>query len=270
MQCLTPNAVRRLAGGAIKFLGPYCSILDKYDPDVEVVPCLVCDHCQNNRKRMWAYRIMLELGTQEGCFLTLTFNEDTNPMVVARHYIQDFHDSLRKERRFKFFYSGEYGEKTFRPHYHDCYIGCDLRNEFKRKYGDFYETPHWPYGHVHIGDLTTDSACYCAGYTSKKTNIFVPEVDGVLYPSIKGQSHGFGLKALSTPFIDYCKYNGYIKSRSGNFAIPRYFLEKMFDPDALSEWKEKRNRTFNIFSLDEVKQIMYNMKQKRGYSDPVL
>lgn len=268
MQCLTPNAVRRLAGGATSFLGAYRPSLDRYDPSVEAVPCLVCDNCQSNRKRMWAYRIMLEVSNQPSCFLTLTYSDENNPLIVSREHIQKFNNSLRNENKFKFYYSGEYGDKTFRPHFHSCIIG--YRPKFKHKYGNFYETPHWPYGHVHVGDLTVDSACYCAGYTSKKNDSFIPEIDGVLYPSIKGQSNALGLKALTPAFVDYCKSNGYIKSRSGNFSIPRYFLEKIFDPDELNIWKESQNRHFNIFSLDEVKQICYNMKQRRGYSDPVL
>lgn len=271
MLCLQPNAIRR-ERGEVRFLGPYRISIDINDRTVEAVPCLKCDNCQSNRRRMWSYRIMLEAIGKKSCFLTLTYDDDHNPTVVVRPHIQKFLDAARKYTNFKFYYTGEYGEKTFRPHWHVCVLGSSY-DEFpiSKLYRQFYNGSIWPHGHIHVGELNVDSAAYCAGYTTKKENAFVPEIEGCLYPTLHGQSKGLGLSCLTPQFVDYMKSNRYVKTRHGNFAIPRYFLQKIFDTvEDLDIWKAAGDSRMQVFPLDIVKQIRYNMKQRRGYSDPVL
>ena len=75
----------------------------------------------------------------------------------------------------KFYHCGEYGEKNRRPHYHACLFGIDFEDKtlFKQKRGnDLYISDHlqelWPFGFSTIGEVTFESAAYCARYIMKK------------------------------------------------------------------------------------------------------
>lgn len=71
---------------------------------------------------------------------------------------------------------GEYGERTFRPHYHALIFGMDLPDRYKwRNSGSgfpLYRSPIvealWGKGSVEIGDVTFESAAYVARYVVKK------------------------------------------------------------------------------------------------------
>lgn len=56
---------------------------------------------------------------------------------------------------------GEYGDQTFRPHYHVALFG--LGPEFEKVFSQA-----WGKGLIHVGDLNKDSAAYCVGYVTKK------------------------------------------------------------------------------------------------------
>lgn len=71
----------------------------------------------------------------ESCFLTLTYSDDHLPLVfdpesgewigtLVKSHPQSFIRSVRKKGcNFKYFISGEYGEKGLRPHYHAIIFG---------------------------------------------------------------------------------------------------------------------------------------------------
>lgn len=133
------------------------------------------------------HRICLEASQyEENAFVTLTYDEEHLPeggTLVPRD-LQLFLKRLRKSiepRKVRFFAVGEYGDETFRPHYHlglfgypgcrkgvtntrrdgTCCSVCDgLRSNWSDKRG--------PLGRVYCGQLTKDSASYIAGYVTKK------------------------------------------------------------------------------------------------------
>ncbi|MEM2002571.1 MAG: hypothetical protein QXT77_08010 [Candidatus Methanomethylicaceae archaeon] len=84
--------------------------------------------------------------------------------------------------RVRFYAVGEYGDQSERPHYHVAVFGyprCSRGRTFYRPGGDDVDAPSccehcrlvhssWSYGRVFIGDLTTESAQYIAGYVTKK------------------------------------------------------------------------------------------------------
>lgn len=61
----------------------------------------------------------------------------------------------------RYFGCGEYGEETWRPHYHLALFGIG-----REATPDVQEA--WGLGHVYLGDLTAKSAAYIAGYVTKK------------------------------------------------------------------------------------------------------
>lgn len=152
--------------------------------------------CRIARRKLWMHRIMLEATCHsDNCFLTLTYSELMLPSTLAsigrdpaslrRKHLQDWLKRLRKEispLRIRFYACGEYGDKSWRPHYHVCLFGyptCVLGRTLREPGSDralaykccaFCQMLQatWPWGDVDLGTLTKDSASYCAGYTVKR------------------------------------------------------------------------------------------------------
>ena len=108
-----------------------------------LIPCGNCIGCRLDYSRRWADRMMLELETAKcGVFLTLTYDNehilwlDDNESgekvgTLVKRDCQLFMKSLRRhygDIRIRFFLSGEYGDKTKRPHYHCILFGISLVN----------------------------------------------------------------------------------------------------------------------------------------------
>lgn len=158
-------------------------------------PCGKCIPCLINRKRLWKHRLLLESYCHaQSSFVTLTYtdkklyfqNDETgealpSPSVCPKH-LRDFIKRLRKElppRSIRFYGVGEYGDKSFRPHYHIALFGyhpCWFGSTRKHKHEAgtsccppcdlIYEK--WGQGGIDNGTLENDSAAYIAGYVTKK------------------------------------------------------------------------------------------------------
>lgn len=98
----------------------------------------------------------------ECLFVTLTYNEEHLPAgrsVVPRD-LQLFLKRIRKRlepKRVRYFGVGEYGERTERPHYHLILFGVRSIDDVRAC---------WPYGFIHVGTVSEQSAAYCAGYVT--------------------------------------------------------------------------------------------------------
>ena len=150
MHCLTP---RTLTGG-------------------DTIPCGNCRFCRRKAQQVWGTRILLEsYFYPSSVFGTLTYNDDTVP--VDRNGVQQLHkpditefiEKLRYRtkhiRPLRYFIVGEYGDETWRPHYHYILFGHDITVE-----------PHiddsWQHGFHQIAPLNFDRALYTARYCLKK------------------------------------------------------------------------------------------------------
>lgn len=150
-------------------------------------PCGQCLSCRINHRRVWAHRIMLEASLwPHNAFLTLTYSDDklpSNGVSVTEH--QSFMRLLRAQwhratgQTFRFYMCAEYGDKTFRPHYHYAlfnFPSCKGSGAVyvNRKYVPCrceicsFVTRVWNKGHIFIGRLEQESAQYIAGYVTKK------------------------------------------------------------------------------------------------------
>lgn len=226
------------------------------------VPCGRCIGCRLERSRQWAVRISYEsLFHDRNVFLTLTYNDECLPK--GRTLIKSHHQKFMKRLRLtldepiKFFHCGEYGSKTQRPHYHDCVFNLDFDD--KQLYTE-YELPNfpqeepirlytsetlnklWGLGNCYIGDVTFESAAYCARYVCDKiTGDLAVSHYGKRLPEYQTQSQG-----LSRRFFD--EYDGdiyphdFVLSRGVPAKPPRYFdkLLERRDPDLMEEIKERR------------------------------
>lgn len=149
------------------------------------LPCGQCIGCRLKNSRDWAVRCIHEAQMhQDNCFITLTFSPESlkkrqNPFTVDKRDFQLFMKRLRKRYgdSIRFFHVGEYGEKNRRPHYHALLFGHTFADKelFTKSGGvSLYISKElqklWPYGFSTIGDVTFESAAYCARYCLKKIN----------------------------------------------------------------------------------------------------
>ena len=166
------------------------------------VPCGQCIGCRLLRSVMWASRIMHELqcpGLPEiephtGCFITLTYDEENlpNDHSLDKTEFQRFLKRFRKAiypNKIRYFMCGEYGDNSWRPHYHAIIFGYDFTTGIKYN-GNWYERRQQiqisevgnPYyiskflTHLWgkskndpiIAPITWESAAYVARYCTKK------------------------------------------------------------------------------------------------------
>lgn len=151
---------------------------------------------------------MLESQLHEfSCFVTLTYNNESLPdggNLEPRH-TQLWLKVLRKRlasqgRALRYFLCGEYGETTWRPHYHAALFGV---SPFEWE----LVQSTWKYGNVdnvltkRLGTLTTDSALYISGYVTKKmTQKDDPRLRG-LHPEFARMSLNPGIGAGAVEHI---------------------------------------------------------------------
>lgn len=145
------------------------------------VPCGQCIGCRLERSRQWAMRIMHEASCyQDNAFITLTYDDDHVPTdnSLVKHHYQDFMKRLRATRpgqKIRYYHCGEYGETTYRPHYHACLFNIDFSdkklltaNNGNNLYTSEELEKIWGKGLCSVGDLTFESAAYVARYVVKK------------------------------------------------------------------------------------------------------
>ena len=138
-------------------------------------PCGQCFPCRVNQSRVWTHRLLLEQ-TQHGesCFTTLTYNDANIPENgnLDKTHLQKFLKRLRKNvshKKLRFFAVGEYGAKSYRPHYHLALFGIGINHadtiNSSWNSGEYAGDQR---GYTLTGDLNKDSARYMTGYISKK------------------------------------------------------------------------------------------------------
>lgn len=160
------------------------------------VPCGHCINCRLNYAKKWSQRCLLETKSwQENWFVTLTYDDDHLPAVIDRDTgefsfatlvpddvtafmkrLREFYRDKFGHTEIRFYMAGEYGDTTFRPHYHILLfnVPCfDLKYYSKSPLGDCYYNSDtfnklWGKGHVVIGEVTAQSAAYVARYCQKK------------------------------------------------------------------------------------------------------
>lgn len=213
--CLTPNFVRsRLDNetGAVvtTFLGK-AGFVDPHDfgePFVDrewytTVPCGICRECKMDYAKQWANRMVLEAQDwPRNLFFTATYNNDNLPFnsssgfpTLDKRDVQLFMKRLRKAfepRKIRFYFAGEYGTRTHRPHYHAILFNLGLDDFPDRKIHSYNELKQplycsptleklWGHGFILMSDVTWKTCNYVARYVDKKAfREDVPMTNGLL------------------------------------------------------------------------------------------
>lgn len=139
---------------------------------------------------------MLELLAHEhSSFITLTYapaNLPAGGTLVPRH-LQNWLKYIRREYPLplRFFAVGEYGDSTFRPHYHACMFGLPEDS------GKLVEDT-WAKGFITISSMAPARALYLAHYCTKKMTKVEDKRLGGRHPEYARMSRnpGIGTKGL--------------------------------------------------------------------------
>jgi len=225
------------------------------------VPCGKCYNCKRRRASSWSVRLMKEYERSEsGYFITLTYNTDYVPitekgfMNLEKKHLQTFFKRLRQwhgknHTSIKYYAVGEYGGKTFRPHYHIIIFNANI--EFiERSWSECVNKKlalHRPLGQIHYGSLTEASVGYTLKYISKAKRIPLHANDDRL-PEFSLMSKGLGSNYLTEKTVVWHKNKPeeriYIPLKDGKKApMPRYFKQKIYDESEKEKiayhWKNK-------------------------------
>lgn len=157
---------------------------DQYRNDITPFPCGQCFHCRVNQSRIWQARLILEAQDSfDSTFLTLTYDDDNVPWDynLVKEDLTLFLKRYRKRlgHKIRYFAIGEYGDKTWRPHFHlaifsemaleRCIMPCEDMRKRNLCTQDCIARLAWGKGNVSVtANLSSDLAGYITGYIKEK------------------------------------------------------------------------------------------------------
>uniref|UniRef100_A0AAU8BA49 Replication initiator protein n=1 Tax=Dulem virus 101 TaxID=3145578 RepID=A0AAU8BA49_9VIRU len=210
------------------------------------VPCGKCLACRIAKRREWSLRLTHQMTVQPDCiFLTLTYNDDNLPKDgnINKRSVQLFMKRFRKRfgRGIKYFLCGEYGDDTFRPHYHSIIFGVGLQNylgscqsviSFFRHGFRYFSviSDIWPYGYCVVSSVSVDTISYVCGYVTKKIRGSLEKYKklGLKQMPFQLQSQGLGLDFIlqeNQSFRLQREMFTYFKGHK--CSLPRYYRKKL-------------------------------------------
>lgn len=196
------------------------------------VSCGKCLECVQAKSTEWSHRIVDECKLhKDNCFITLTYNDEHLPVggSLVRRDLQLFIKRLRKHlepQKIRVFYCGEYGKKSLRPHYHIIIFGWSPTDSFfykrDKKGVDLFRSPTverlWSFGFSSVGEVTLDTAKYCAKYMQKFNTL----PDSLAKPFIgMSNRNGIGYGSIDPN----CLTTDSIFHSGKRIKVPRYYLK---------------------------------------------
>lgn len=203
-----------------------------------VVPCGRCAFCAATRRSDWATRIHFEARKHIGSkFITLTYSDNNltwkngKPQLVKADLRNWFKRVRKAGYKCRYYAVGEYGARTYRPHYHVLLFG-DIPDRVLEKAWSFQNRrtkKYYAIGHVHIGKVSGASVNYCLGYMvngkhwTMKYKREAPFCTMSLRP-------GLGVGYLTKAMIEWHKSGrkNYVLLDGERRHLPRYYKERIF------------------------------------------
>lgn len=238
------------------------------------LPCGQCLDCRLEYARQWAIRCVHEASMYDNnAFITLTYSDENlkSPKLEYRDF-QLFAKKLRRTQNEKIgiFVTGEYGDKTKRPHWHAIIFNwCpkDGKPKYKTERGDqvFHsETLEktWGHGITEYGSVTFESAGYCARYAAKKLVHGYDRNHDKEPISRKSNQHAIGKKWLEKHWPDVFNFGNIILEDGRPIgSIPRYY-EKWLKQHQPTEWQRyvtetKQNKIEKASEKSEQERLQY-------------
>lgn len=285
MRCSNPRTVGFQADGKTICWSP--KQLSKEFASFQL-PCGKCLECRLEYSRQWAIRCIHEAQMHpKNCFITLTYDEKH---VTPKLDYSDFQKFMKKLRKLQndpigVFVTGEYGDKTKRPHWHAIIFNwqpSDAKHKYTNDRGDRVFSSEtldrvWGKGITEFGSVTIHSAGYCARYAAKKL-AHGYDHDHDFHPiSKKSNKHAIGKTWLEKYWPDVFNYGEVILSDGTSCSIPRYY-EKWFKENKPQEWaryvttvKQKRISTAEAKAQNDYQAFKkaWDIRSKRTAQDGI-
>lgn len=228
------------------------------------VPCGKCVNCFQNKRANWTIRMIEELKVSRTAkFITLTYTDENVPLVeknnkvyktldkdqiraflkrlrtkVDRWYETRGDDSLEKalRRPMRYYLVGEYGPRTYRPHYHA--IIFNLPKNFDKWLLDAWYVEKKNVGFVHVGKVTQASIYYTTKYlldgllsTGSFSDLKDSEGEWIVQKPFNLMSNGIGKDYVKKMEIYHRRTQHNYYTLPGNYkkSLPRYYKEKIFN-----------------------------------------
>lgn len=228
-QCITPLYVRN-------------------DMTMEQIPvrCGKCPPCLKARVSGWSFRLQQEEKQSDSAlFVTLTYSTENVPitpkgfMTLRKRDVQLMFKRIRKARPKNakpvvYYYCGEYGGKTMRPHYHLIVFNVDhqeIIDGWSYTTSKKKDAKRYALGNVHFGEVNGASISYCLKYMQKEGRIPLHANDDRL-KEYSNMSKGIGANYLTPQMVRYhkkvltrvyCTMEGNVK-----IPMPRYYRDKIY------------------------------------------
>lgn len=192
-----------------------------------IVPCGNCAFCTATKRSDWALRLHYEAQKHTvKRFITLTYADahlvwaHGNSQLHKRHLQLWFKRVRRAGYKVRYYAVGEYGSKTYRPHYHVILFG-DVPESVLRS--------SWDYGHIHIGEVTEASIMYTLGYIVNGKG-WQMRKNRVRPFSVMSRRPGIGANYLTAAMIEWHKSGrkNYSMIHNEKRHLPRYYKCKIF------------------------------------------
>lgn len=264
MKCITPLTIRNKENKSLP------------------VECGKCPECIKKRTSQWSFRLRTEGDASSSShFITLTYNSENvklTPKGFMTLYPEDvtlWLKRLRKisESKIKYYYVGEYGGKTERPHYHMVI--------FNAKPEDIERT--WTHGAVHYGTVTGASIGYTLKYMIKDGKIPKHKNDDRL-KEFSRMSKGLGLSYLTAETMYWHTDKRVLLERlhctidGKKIPIPRYYKERIYDKlhkyiiqqEAIKlerENLEKREKDIDLHRTIEAHKALFDKMYQSKYKN---
>lgn len=209
--------------------------------DGSKVPCSKCPECKSRRVSAWSLRLVNQGNFADTAhFITLTYGEGEDEdgcyprrtsngfKTISKRDVQLFVKRLRFLQSksgglpIKYYFAGEYGSRTARPHYHAIIFNADVNNF----------TTAWNLGHVHIGTVSEASIGYCLKYISKGRTVPRHSRDD-RQSEFSLMSKGLGAAYLTAAKLRWHKFDVvnrvYAVIEDGKkVSLPRYYKDRIY------------------------------------------
>lgn len=202
----------------------------------QIYPCGKCPNCRARDRQIWVFRLRMEYQSCNfGLFVTMTYDDEHLPSDgVSKRDVQLFMKRLRKllnvkyvnpySRTCRYFIVSEYGDHTFRPHYHALLFFSVPREN------DIYDMIEgaWQNGNIQFGEIEEGSIVYCTKYCLKGSD--VPEGKNKNFRLVSKMNGGIGVNYLTAQAryhdpsrLENCRWQGFEAPMS------RYYRSKLLD-----------------------------------------
>lgn len=213
------------------------------------LPCGKCIECRLDYARQWAIRCVHEAQMHdENCFITLTYSDEN--LKSTKLIYEDFQKFMKRlrfanpNREIGCFVTGEYGDKTKRPHWHALLFNWRPQDSVLARHTDRGDRVYssvqldklWGHGITELGSVTFESAGYCARYAAKKLGHGKDNSHEYDPISKKSSKYAIGKKWLEKNWPDIFLYGNVVLPDGRSIgSIPRYY-ERWFKENHPEEY----------------------------------